>query len=161
MPEHFAVNSMVFAADSACAGTVGSSSSLWTCTLQGEGRQSEILQCKASLHNIEAPQPQARVLYITFPSYISCGFPQRSVCESLLPAFQFRGTHQPPQARSALVLGTNTDPAELPCSSMSTSFWKCGRPQKEPHKFLKYRQILSKGLLAKSAAAVHHTDNCW
>lgn len=51
IPEHFAVNSMLFAADSPCTGPLGSSSSFWICTLQGKGSQSEILQCKASLHN--------------------------------------------------------------------------------------------------------------
>lgn len=44
IPEHFAVNSMLFAADSACTGPLGSSSSFWICTLQGKGSQS-------SLHN--------------------------------------------------------------------------------------------------------------
>lgn len=40
IPEHFAINFMFFAADSAHAGTIGSSSSFWVCTLQGKGSQS-------------------------------------------------------------------------------------------------------------------------
>lgn len=63
IPEHFAVNSVGFAADSACTGAVGWSSSFWICTLQGEGSQSEILQCKASLHTVSSTATTL-VLYI-------------------------------------------------------------------------------------------------